>query len=58
MSTAQLLTQGITVADCQDDADATLNIRVRFPADERPLEVIFPRSGGRGQSAIRSIFGQ
>ena len=35
----RLLTQGITVADYRpDDAEGTLDIRVRFPASERTLE--------------------
>ncbi|MCD1637035.1 efflux RND transporter permease subunit [Martelella mediterranea] len=35
----QLLTQGVTVADYRpDDAEGTLDIRVRFPAAERTLE--------------------
>ena len=34
----QLLTQGITIADYRpDDADGELDIRVRFPAEERAL---------------------
>ena len=35
----QLLTRGITVADYRpDDADGTVDIRIRFPASERTLE--------------------
>ncbi|NDV52278.1 efflux RND transporter permease subunit [Salipiger sp. PrR003] len=35
----QLLTQGITVADYRpDDTDGSVDIRVRFPAEERTLE--------------------
>ncbi|KKK72115.1 hypothetical protein LCGC14_2907120, partial [marine sediment metagenome] len=35
----QLLTQGITVADYRpSDADGSVDIRVRFPSDERTLE--------------------